>query len=177
MVPFVLLVQENLITFPFFLVISYLFGIYKKNVQEKALLIQDKLKRELVLLRAQMSPHFLFNTLNNLYSLGLQGKNDKVSIGILRLSELLRYVIYDSQQETILLSKELDYINDLIEINKLMFYDDDLDCVKSKVKGDTQLYTVPPMLLANFVENAFKYSVVLVAKQILTYWRKLNKGF
>ena len=176
MVPFVLLVQENLKTFPFFLVVSYLFGIYKKNVQEKALLIQDKLKRELVLLRAQMSPHFLFNTLNNLYSLGLQGKNDKVSIGILRLSELLRYVIYDSQQETILLSKELNYINDLIEINRLMFYDGDLDCVKSKVMGDTQLYTVPPMLLANFVENAFKYSVGAGCETDIDILAKIEQG-
>lgn len=157
--PIAFLVQENLITLPIFVVFSIIFFIYKKNKDERTWLIQEKLQRELALLKAQMSPHFLFNALNNIYSLGIQGKHERVNVGVLKLSGLLRYIIYDSQANKILLSKELEYIGDFIEVSKLMFRDDGLGGVQFNVTGDPQRHMLPPLILVTFVENAFKYGM------------------
>lgn len=164
LIPFSELVRENLYSFPVLIGAAHLYWMFRKNRTEREWLVKDKLSRELALIKAQVSPHFLFNVLNNLYSLGLQGKQEQVTSGILKLSDLLRYVIYDCQKETISLEKELNYISDFIEINKLMFTQEMHSKVTFETKGSTKNYQIPPMLLVTFVENAFKYGVCNVGK-------------
>jgi len=156
-VPFSALIKENLYSLPFFGLTSYLFWRYLKNKREKEWLTQEKLKQELALVKAQISPHFLFNALNNLYSLGLQGNQERVNEGILKLSDLLRYMIYDNQLDRIALQKELSYIGDFVEINKLMMRQEELDKVVCRVEGSSKDLKIAPMLLVTFVENAFKH--------------------
>ncbi len=158
-VPFTSLGAENVYSLPAFLIGSLIYWAYRKNKKEKEWLLKEKLERELALMKAQMSPHFLFNALNNLYSLGLQGDQKMVTTGILKLSDLLRYVLYESQSEKISLAKELDHISDFVEVNKLMLSKEMRDQVVYKINGDTGPCLIPPMILMAFVENAFKYGM------------------
>ncbi len=171
------LLTENLITLPAFLIGSYVYWVYWKNKKEKEWLTQEKLSRELALIKAQMSPHFLFNALNNLYSLGLQGNEKMVSSGILKLSGLLRYMIYDSQVQSISLKKELDYISDFIEVNNLMFLEEDQTKVNYEVIGNPEGYQLAPMILVTFVENAFKYGVGKVDETDISIKAQIDMAF
>ena len=156
-IPFRNLVRENIYSYPILCLTSIIFFRYRKNKIERDWLTRERLNQELALMKAQISPHFLFNALNNLYSLGVQGNHSMVSNGILKLSDLLRYMIYESSVEEILLRKELNYIGDFVEVNKLMLKKDDLEKVKYSIQGNPAGLKIPPMLLVNFVENAFKY--------------------
>lgn len=111
---------------------------------------------ELKLLRSQLSPHFLFNVLNNIYGLAIQHDN-RVPGLILRLSDLLRHSIYDTSREFILLKNELAYINNYIELERVR--------MGEKLKLDVSIQEtnideimIAPMLLIIFIENAFKHS-------------------
>ena len=115
---------------------------------------QQKLEAELNFLKGQIHPHFLFNTLNNLYALTLK-KSDSSPEVVLKLSELLSYMLYEGSSKTVVLSKELDLINNYIELEKLR-YDDRLK-VHFILEGDPSGHHVPPMLLLPFIENAFKH--------------------
>lgn len=111
---------------------------------------------ELKLLQSQLSPHFLFNTLNNLYGLSLT-QHEKIPPLLLRLSHLLRYTVYSSGEMFVPLKDELDYLTNYIEFEKIRLGD------RLKLKTDIELpvgdeYIIAPMLLIVFIENAFKHS-------------------
>jgi len=111
---------------------------------------------EIKFLRSQISPHFLFNVLTNLVSLARK-KSDKLEQSLIMLSDLMRYMLYDAQGKKVGLLKEIEYLNSYIELQKLRFGNDvEVDCY---IELDTQddLYTIEPMLLIPFVENAFKH--------------------
>jgi sensor histidine kinase YesM len=111
---------------------------------------------ELQLLQSRLSPHFLFNTLNNLYGLSLNDAQ-KVPPLLLKLSELLRYSVYDAKDIFVPLQYEVDYIKNYIEFEKLRLG----DRLRLKLDMDAQINPtckVPPLLLVVFVENAFKHS-------------------
>jgi two-component system, LytTR family, sensor kinase len=108
---------------------------------------------ELKLLKAQIQPHFLFNTLNNLYSLSI-AKSDKTSEVILKISDLLNYIIYECSKEKVPLNKEVEFICNYIELEKLR-YDDSLK-VTIDISGNLN-YQIIPMILYTFVENSFKH--------------------
>lgn len=123
----------------------------RKAADEK--LIQDH-KFELELLKAQLNPHFFFNTINNIYSLVLK-KSDEAPAALMKMSEIMRYMLYDSKAEKVPLEKELEYLDDYIELQKLRFTDPGF--IDYSVKGELDKHQVPPMLLLSFVENAFKH--------------------
>jgi len=123
----------------------------KKAADEK--LIQDH-KFELELLKAQLNPHFFFNTLNNIYSL-VYKKSDEAPAALMKMSEIMRYMLYDSKAEKVPLEKELEYLDDYIELQKLRFTDPGF--IDYSVKGETGNHHIPPMMLLSFVENAFKH--------------------
>jgi sensor histidine kinase YesM len=123
----------------------------KKAADEK--LIQDH-KFELELLKAQLNPHFFFNTLNNIYSL-VYKKSDEAPAALMKMSEIMRYMLYDSKAEKVPLEKELEYLEDYIELQKLRFTDPGF--IDYTVKGETGNHHIPPMMLLSFVENAFKH--------------------
>jgi hypothetical protein len=118
----------------------------------------EQLSTELKFLRSQISPHFLFNVLTNLVSLARK-KSDQMEPSLIMLSELMRYMLYDTQGKKVALGKEVSYLNNYIELQKLRFGND----VEIKYEVDPGIekgdYTIEPMLLIPFVENAFKHGV------------------
>lgn len=116
--------------------------------------VQQKLRAELKYLKAQIHPHFLFNTINNIYSLALD-KSEKTPGALLKLSELLNYIIYESNTDVISLEKEIDNLSVFIDLEKIR-YDDKLD-LQFKYSVKTKNITIPPLLLLPFVENSFKH--------------------
>jgi len=118
---------------------------------------EQKTSAELDLLRNQVNPHFLFNTLNTLFSMASVKEDEETAIGIAQLSELMRYMLYDARVDQIKLEKEINHINNFIELQKLRFSDDDVLNIGFNITGDIEKYTTPPMLLIPFIENAFKH--------------------
>jgi two-component system, LytTR family, sensor kinase len=125
------------------------------NVQkQKDELVKQNQQAELDLLRSQINPHFLFNTLNNLYSL-VYSKSEEAPGALMKLSEILRYMLYDSNAEKVKLEKEITYIRSFIELQQLRLSTPDF--IKFTVDGNLEDRLIPPMLLITFVENAFKH--------------------
>jgi two-component system, LytTR family, sensor kinase len=121
----------------------------------KAELMNRNQASELALLRAQVNPHFLFNTLNNIYSL-VYKKSDDAPEAVMKLSSIMRYMLYDATTDKVLLDKEIEYLNSFIELQKLRLRQQDF--VEIAIHGDPNGRTIAPMLLIPFVENAFKHS-------------------
>ena len=115
-----------------------------------------KRKAQLNLLKSQVNPHFLFNSLNTIYSLAHQ-KSDKTEDAILKLSSLMRYMIYETDVSKIELEKEIEYLNNFIELQTLRLSKN----VKIKfcIEGTLIGKKIEPMLLISFVENAFKHGI------------------
>ena len=123
-----------------------------KELQQKELELQSR-QTELSFLRSQINPHFLFNSLNNIYSLVYQGSGQALA-AIAGLSDLLRYMLYDAT-EKVSLQKEIDYIRKYIELQRLRF--DHVIKAELRVEGDGPASQIAPLLLVPFVENAFKH--------------------
>lgn len=123
---------------------------------------------ELKLLKAQLHPHFLFNTLNNLYSHTLESSSKSPEI-VMRLSGLLRFMIYESNVYRIPLSKELELLKNYISLEQLR-YGDRLD-MSITIHGETEEFQIAPLLLLPFLENAFKHGT---SKQLDQCWINLN---
>jgi two-component system LytT family sensor kinase len=128
----------------------------KENEKKQKELEKEKLNSELAFLKNQVSPHFFFNTLNNIYSLiGIDGPTAQDSV--LKLSKLMRYLLYESEHGETQMSHEIDFMNNYIDLMKLR--------LSSKVALQIDLptdypdFTIPPLLFVPFVENAFKHGV------------------
>lgn len=124
--------------------------------QQQQELAKEKLAAELDYLKAQIHPHFLFNTLNNLYALTLEASPVAPAV-VLKLSGLVSYMLYDSQAGEIALEKEIAHIRNYMELETLR-YGNRLD-VSLNVSGETGEKMIAPLLLVPFVENAFKHGV------------------
>ncbi len=124
--------------------------------QQNQLLARENLETELKYLKSQIHPHFLFNTLNNLYALTLK-KSDKAPETVLRLSELLDFMLYECNSPKIYLDKELQLVKSYIDLEKLR-YNDNLS-IQFKVAGDTSNTEIAPLLILPFVENCFKHGI------------------
>lgn len=128
--------------------------IYERTRVEK--LEKMQLSTELKYLRTQIQPHFFFNTLNNLYALTLK-KSDNAPRMILKLSEMMQYVLYDVKGSKASLLKEINHINNFIDIEQLRF-EDNIEA-EMNITGNIEDLNVPPLLLLSFVENAFKHGM------------------
>lgn len=117
---------------------------------------QAKLQAELHQLKSQIHPHFLFNTLNSIYALAVR-KNDKTAEVVVQLSEFLRYVIRDADHEAVPLEKELDYIQNYLDLQRSRLRDS-VD-VQYQLSGNPEGLSIAPLILFSFVENAFKHGV------------------
>ena len=113
-----------------------------------------QLETELLFLRIQVSPHFFFNTLNNIYSLALE-KSDKTPILILKLSELMHYLLYETKKKRQSLEKEILCIENYLELEKIRY--GQLLNLNMEIKGDIYDAKIAPMILISFIENAFKH--------------------
>ncbi len=121
----------------------------------------DQLATELKFLRSQISPHFLFNVLTNLVSLARK-RSDKLEPSLIMLSDLLRYMLYDTQGKRVELKTEVEYLHSYIELQKLRFGNDVEIVTRIESKEQDLTHTIEPMLLIPFVENAFKHGVSIV---------------
>lgn len=143
----------------FFIVVSSLikFAVdWFANERVHRNLEREKKDMELQFLKSQLNPHFLFNSLNNIYSLAYQ-KSDKTADAILKLSEIMRYMIYESNDSWVSLSKEIEYVKSFIELQKLRFKDG--AAVRLNLNGEIDNQQIVPLILISFVENAFKHGV------------------
>jgi two-component system, LytTR family, sensor kinase len=126
------------------------------NIKLKAELENRNLKNELELLKSQINPHFLFNTLNNIDSF-IHTSPDEASRSLITLSNLLRYMIYDTKSDYVPLTKEIEYINNFIQLQRIRY--PHADSIRLSVSKDCTGILIAPMLLIPFIENAFKYSI------------------
>ena len=117
-------------------------------------LIKERQAGEIALLRSQINPHFLFNTLNNIYSL-VYNKSEEAPEAVMKLSSIMRYMLYDSNTDFVPVQKEIEYLNSFIELQQLRITQKGF--VDIKVLGSMDNRTIAPMLLIPFVENAFKH--------------------
>jgi sensor histidine kinase YesM len=139
----------------FFAIIRFIVNYFKLRRSAKQLLI-EKQQAELNYLKAQTNPHFLFNTLNNIYALSRE-KSDQAPESILRLSGILRFMLYEASGQYIAIEKELKIIDDYISLEKLR-YDESLR-VNFNYNVEDMKQALPPLLLIPLVENAFKHGV------------------
>ena len=138
--------------------LSFATGIafLKRNFDEKVIIAsleKDNANFKLKYLRSQLNPHFFFNTLNSIYSLSLQ-KSDKTPEVVVKLADLMRYMIYDCDEEKISLDKEIEFIKNYIDIEKIRYKAD----VQFTVEGDTAGVMIEPFLFISFIENGFKHA-------------------
>ncbi|MCO6477883.1 MAG: histidine kinase [Phaeodactylibacter sp.] len=133
-------------------------GWFDAQQQQKRIsrLEKEKAEAELKALKTQVDPHFLFNSLNNLYSFSLEG-SPKVPEAILRLADCMRYMLYDCNADKVALEKELEYIRNYIELQRLRLGEGPK--VNLVLEGDPEGIDVPPLLFIPFVENAFKHGL------------------
>ncbi|TRX61317.1 sensor histidine kinase [Fulvivirga sp. M361] len=132
------------------------FKHWYQNQQATRQLAEDKLSAELKFLRSQIHPHFLFNTLNNLYALTLK-KSEKAPEVVLKLSHLLNYMLYECNTDRVPLSKEIELLKNYVSLEKLR-YGNRLD-ISLNISGNTRDHDIAPMLVLPFIENSFKHGV------------------
>lgn len=131
-----------------------------KTEKKRVLVESQKKSSELSFLKAQLNPHFLFNSLNSVYSLANK-KSDDTAVAIVTLSELMRYMIYEANDELVLLEKEIEHIKNYISLQLLRLKDS--SGVEVNIHGDLN-YKIEPLLLISFIENAFKYGTDFTGK-------------
>lgn len=134
-------------------IISLVIDFYQREKHSKELETNQK-EMELQFLRTQLNPHFLFNSLNSIYSL-VRSKSNNAPEAVITLSELMRYMLYEVGKDKVLLEKEITYIQNYIALQRLRIKDS--EDVKLNIKGDTKNLKIYPLLLIGFIENAFKY--------------------
>lgn len=134
------------------LMISWLFGLWKQYQQ----LRNDKAKAELLLLKSKIDPHFFFNTLNNLYGLAIE-KSDETPAVILKLSEIMRYTIYEGDHDTVSILDEVNYLEKYIEIHQIRYKKKVAISFEKELAHEEA--KIAPLLFIILLENAFKHGV------------------
>lgn len=135
-------------------ILALTFGVALKMARDSFIRRQEDKNAELKLLKAQLNPHFLFNTLNNLYGLSVI-KSDKLPSLMLKLSDLLRYSLYDTKEQFVSLDKEIQYLENYVSLERIRL--EDSTEINFKILGELGSKEIAPMLLIVFVENAFKH--------------------
>lgn len=145
-----------------------LFKHWIKKQQQWLQAEKDKTTAELELLKAQLHPHFMFNTLNNIYGFSLQN-SPKTPELIIKLSSLLSYMLYDCKADTVLLEKELEVMKNYIGLEKER-YGDNLE-ISLNFYGEIKNRSIAPLLLLPFLENAFKHGT---SEQVEKAWLSVD---
>ena len=160
----------------FFSVFVFIFilacSITYRTIRDKILadnLAKEKenefLKTELSLLRSQVSPHFMFNVLNNMVALARK-QSDLLEPSLIKLSSLMRYMLYETDEEKVSLEKEIDYLQSYIDLQQQRF--GKKVAISTKFHQADKSYFIEPMLLIPFVENAFKHGTGMIEQAMIT---------
>ncbi len=140
-----------------------------RNAREKE---NENLKTELSLLRSQASPHFMFNVLNNMVALARK-KSDLLEPSLLKFSSLMRYMLYEADEEKVELGKEIEYLHNYIDLQQQRFGKNVQ--IKVDLQQTNDNYEIEPMLLIPFVENAFKHGTGMIEDAQITIHLKAEK--
>ena len=130
-----------------------------RNERARQRLKEEKLNAELNFLKSQVNPHFLFNVLNMAFSSAIRSKDENTANIIEKLSGLMRYMLYDSNADKVDLSREIDYLRDFVDLQKLRISADVPVKISLEIKGDISGIRIAPLILVPFVENAFKHGI------------------
>lgn len=165
-------------TFPFLFILtcSAAYKIFLDRAETDKLASEketEHLKTELAFLRSQISPHFMFNVLNGMVALARK-KSDLLEPSLIKLSSILRYMLYENDEEKVSLEKELEYLQSYIDLQKQRFGKS--ICVTTSIETIDDNYDLEPMLLIPFVENAFKHGTGLVEKTGIHIFLKAING-
>jgi two-component system LytT family sensor kinase len=138
--------------------------LYKRYMQgsDEVISLQKELGKstaKLDFLRSQINPHFLFNALNTLYGTAIQEKADRTGEGIQKLGDMMRFMLQENMQDKILLAREIEYLNNYINLQKLRTDAIPGVNIETEIEQQEQLAQIAPMLLIPFVENAFKHGI------------------
>jgi len=144
-----------------------------KSEQQKKEMEKEKLSSELSFLKSQVNPHFLFNTLNNIYALAYK-KSDSAPEAIAKLSQLMRYMLCETNDKRVSLDKEIEYLHNYIDLQRLRI--SDTVQISFEITGDTTNIDLEPMLLIPFVENAFTHGVSYREPSVIKVNLKVEDG-
>jgi two-component system, LytTR family, sensor kinase len=142
-----------------------------KNEKQKKEMETEKLQSELAFLKSQVNPHFLFNILNNICSLARK-KSDDTENAIIKLSQIMRYMMFDSKNEKVSLDLELEYLRNYIELQRMRI--SDTVRIDFSVEGSPETIQLEPLLLIPFVENAFKHGISYMTESWITIHLAVN---
>lgn len=165
----------NLPVFLFIVITSSAFRVIRDRIEENQRSKEretENLKTELSFLRSQVSPHFMFNVLNNMVALARK-KSDILEPSLIKLSSLLRYMLYETDEDKVPLEKEIDYLKSFIELQSQRFGKNVK--INARFEPAEHPYTIEPMLLIPFVENAFKHGTGLIPEACIDIHLKVEK--
>ncbi len=166
---------EHIIQYPYYINFIYYTSSFVYAfilLRRRSFLREESLtkEKEIALLnfyKMQISPHFIFNSLNNIYSSVINHKNKEAANAITKLSSLFRYMLYETKTPEVMLHKETAYLKDYIELQRLRFKPDDDISISFEHTGDLFSHKIAPMLLIVLVENAFKHGISLDYKSFV----------
>lgn len=154
----------------FFLLFIVAYGLIKnfvKNSKEQAELITQKSNAEIQALKAQINPHFLFNILNNLYGTAIVEESPRTAEGIQQLSGIMRHVVEGTKNERISAEKEVQFLYDFVELNKMRIPKRDNIRININIDWDEQPTQIAPLLVIPYIENAFKYGISITQESFI----------
>ncbi len=174
---FTLPVFQHFVNLFFIVVITSSFKLFREYSRKQELLIRvenEQLKTELDLLKSQVNPHFLFNTLNNLYGLITQNQNEQAAEITLKLSDLMRYVLESSKTDKVSLNKEIKFLEDYLVLEKIRL-PANAD-IRFDVYGLEKDIFVAPLLFIPLVENAFKHGLQSISENNFAHFTLSVQG-
>ena len=142
--------------------LGILYGLSRdwiRKYRHESKMVQEKMRADIDLLRSQINPHFFFNALNNIYAIAQRNKDEEAGQAIMKLSDLMRFMIYDSNVDEISLASELEHIENYLEVARLKFAPEDKVDIRVQKDGNLHKYKIAPLLLVPFVENALKHGL------------------
>jgi sensor histidine kinase YesM len=168
---------QHFINLLFIVIITSSIKFLREVFRKQAQLVEmenAQLKTELSLLKSQVNPHFLFNTLNNLYGLINQNKNEAASEVTLKLSDLMRYLLESSKAEKVSLKREIQFIEDYLALEKIRLAQD--AAIRFEVSGLDNDRLVSPLLFIPLIENAFKHGLQSISKKSFAHFSLSVQG-
>lgn len=174
----VYLVYNSVISF-FILLVALSYALIKywiQNEKLKRVLLEEKLSTEMAFLKSKINPHFLFNVLNSFYAKSLKHNVPELADGIAKLAELMRYMVYETNEDKVLLEKEIHHLKNFIQVYQLRIAEEDDVFINFDIQGEINVAKISPMLLIPFVENAIKHGVDSHTKSIIDITLKVTQN-
>jgi two-component system, LytTR family, sensor kinase len=170
-------IYNSVVSF-FVLVVALSYSLIKywiQNEKLKRVLLEEKLSTEMAFLKSQINPHFLFNVLNSFYAKSLKLNAPELADGIAKLAELMRYMVYETNDDKVALEKEINHLNNFIKVYQLRIADEDDIAINFVIKGNVSAVKISPMLLIPFVENAIKHGIDPKSKSVIDIYLKVEQ--